>query len=228
MSEPSKIELNGHEITVKRNALAKRISLKISQRGGIILVLPIKTKIDKAIKFAKSKQDWINENISKIPAPNKITIGSSIPLMGCNSKIIHSGYFGKTYHEQNNIYVFAKPDYIEENVISYLKSLALKKVNAYSEQFSKQTGLKYKNISIRDSKTRWGSCSSSGNITFSWRLIMMPDFVMQYVVAHEIAHLKEMNHGQNFWNLVEKIFPDYIKARKWLKQNGRTIHSWEF
>lgn len=90
--------------------------------------------------------------------------------------------------------------------------------------YAPKMGVTYGRISVKDQKTRWGSCSSEGNLNFNWRLIMAPPGVMDYVVVHELAHRKEMNHSRNFWKVVEEIMPDYQKYRKWLKENGNILH----
>ena len=84
-------------------------------------------------------------------------------------------------------------------------------------------GVTYGRISIREQKTRWGSCSSKGNLNFNWRLIFAPPEVLDYVVVHELAHRKEMNHSKAFYAIVESIMPDYRKWKKWLKENGGTL-----
>jgi len=89
-------------------------------------------------------------------------------------------------------------------------------------------GKKYSRINIRDTKSRWGSCSAEGNISYSWRLILAPNSVLDYLVVHEVSHLVEMNHSINFWNEVETLMPNYKEFRSWLKLNGERLHSYQF
>ena len=93
-------------------------------------------------------------------------------------------------------------------------------ITSECELFSKKMGVTYNRITIRDQKTRWGSCSSKGNLNFSWRLILMHPMVGRYVVVHELAHLKHMNHSKAFWDEVERAMPKYRKRHEWLKKNG--------
>lgn len=94
-----------------------------------------------------------------------------------------------------------------------------------AEHFARQMEVSFERISIRDQKTRWGSCSARGNLNFNWRLILAPSEVLDYVVVHELAHRKEMNHSERFWKLVESVLPDYQERRKWLKENGDLLMS---
>ena len=92
--------------------------------------------------------------------------------------------------------------------------------------FAKEMGVTYGRITIREQKTRWGSCSSAGNLNYNWKLVLMPERVMDYVVIHELAHRKEMNHSRNFWKVVEEAMPDYRKYKAWLKENGNILHQY--
>ena len=99
--------------------------------------------------------------------------------------------------------------------------LAKKKISEKVEYYANFMGVTYNRISIREQKTRWGSCSSQGNLNFNWKLILLPDEIIDYVVVHELAHRKEMNHSKNFWNIVERIIPDYKECRKYLNRQGK-------
>ena len=94
-----------------------------------------------------------------------------------------------------------------------------------TEYYARIMGISYGRIAIREQNTRWGSCSSKGNLNFNWRLILAPEEVLDYVVVHELAHRREMNHSRAFYAVVESVLPDYRRARKWLKENGHTL--WE-
>ena len=100
---------------------------------------------------------------------------------------------------------------------------AMKVIPERVEYFSKLMGVTYGRITIRNQKTRWGSCSSKGNLNFNCLLMMTPPEVIDYVVVHELCHRKEMNHSKQFWSEVEKVLPDYKKAEKWLKDEGKVL-----
>ena len=108
----------------------------------------------------------------------------------------------------------------DDITVQYYKKRARKIMIEKVSELEKQMGVKVNQVSIRQQKTRWGSCSSKGNVSFNWKLILMPPNILEYVIVHELAHLKEMNHSSNFWKEVENILPDYRESRKWLKENG--------
>jgi len=109
---------------------------------------------------------------------------------------------------------------IKRKFIEWYKKEARIKYNERVEFYRKKLGVSYNKISIRDQKTRWGSCSNKGNLNFNWRLIMAPPPILDYIVVHEMAHLVHANHGGDFWKLVENIIPDYREKREWLRLNG--------
>ena len=103
----------------------------------------------------------------------------------------------------------------------YYRDLAREVLGARTGYYARKMGVTYGRISIREQKTRWGSCSSVGNLNYNWKLVLMPPGVLDYVVVHELCHRKQMNHSRLFWAEVEKVLPDYQIRRKWLKENGR-------
>lgn len=116
------------------------------------------------------------------------------------------------------------PDYEKDPALeARYRQLAREKLEERARYFSRQMGVDYKRITIRAAKTRWGSCSAAGNLNFHWKLILMPPEVLDYVVVHELAHRKEMNHSPAFWEQVGRVLPDYKERRRWLKQYGQTV-----
>lgn len=111
-------------------------------------------------------------------------------------------------------------------ILSWLRSSARNALYSHTELLKQKYGFEYQNIRIKDTKSRWGSCSVKGNLNYSWRLIMAPDSVLKYVVVHETAHLEKMNHSDAFWKIVFDRCPDYIKSREWLKTNGSSLMHW--
>jgi predicted metal-dependent hydrolase len=107
---------------------------------------------------------------------------------------------------------------------NWLRKRAAEAIRARVDSHCESLGLSCRRIGVRDQKSRWGSCSSNGNLSFSWRLIMAPPHVLDYVAAHEVAHLREMNHSPRFWALVRRAVPEYEKAQGWLKANGQELH----
>ena len=111
---------------------------------------------------------------------------------------------------------------------AHLKQMARDALATASDRYAARLNKRYSRLTIRDTRSRWGSCSSAGALMYSWRLVMAPPAVLEYVVAHEVAHLVEMNHSRAFWDVVESIFPDYETQRRWLRTHGDTLHRVQF
>jgi len=217
------------EVSTRRSSKAKKISIKITGHNGVELVVPKNISDKQAIRFLNSKQDWIIQKSKEIGIKNRTFFeeGNQIPVQGEIYKIVHSGSIrGQSKLEDNQLIVCGELGVISKRVHSFLHELAKKEITARVEVEAHKLGLKYNRITVRDTNSRWGSCSHKKNLSFSWRLIMAPRDVLEYVVAHEVAHLKEMNHSKNFWMLVESIFPDHQSSRKWLKDNGVMLHTY--
>lgn len=221
--------LPGHPpvpLTVRRSARARRISLRISQLDGrVTLTLPKGVPEGQALAFAAEKEDWIREHLGSRQSNEVIDIGSTLPVEGVARRV--EGGTGRS--------VVLKPDAISvpsgsapRRLERFLKELARDRLAAASDLYSERVGRDYSRISIRDTRSRWGSCSAQGGLMYSWRLILAPPKILNYVAAHEVAHLVEMNHSRAFWDLVEEIHGPYQAERNWLRDEGATLHRYRF
>jgi predicted metal-dependent hydrolase len=114
--------------------------------------------------------------------------------------------------------------HLARRLTDWLKLAARQELTAAAQRYAAAMGVGFRRITVRDQKSRWGSCSAAGDLSFSWRLVLTPAHVLDYVAAHEVAHLKHMDHGPQFWRLVLKHCPDAVRAKKWLKTNGQDVH----
>lgn len=221
---------NSIEVNPRKSARAKKISIKISSHNGVELIIPKNTSAARALKFLYSKEDWIVNKSREIRETEQVDIieGAKIPVQGKFYSIKHSGSLRGVTHLHGDLIVVSGPEEsIARKVINFLKQLAKKEITSRAEIEAMKLGVNYKKITVRDTTSRWGSCSHNKNLSFSWRLILAPKEVLDYVVAHEISHLLEMNHSKNFWNIVESIYPDHQSPRKWLKENGQSLHMYK-
>jgi predicted metal-dependent hydrolase len=115
-------------------------------------------------------------------------------------------------------------EHMERRVLDYLKREARKDLQKASLAYADELGVRVKRVSIRDQSSRWGSCTAAGSLSFSWRLILAPAFVLDYLAAHEVAHLVEMNHSARFWRVVAKVCPSVERAKSWLDTHGNDLH----
>lgn len=221
---------NKIEIICRKSSKAKRVIIRISQDKIVQLIVPKRVSFKNAINFLHSKSDWIYEKFSVIsnkqqPELQKFGDNSSISIFGNNYTIIYGNSLrGNIKIQEDKIIIYGEKEKIHNKILQYINKIAANYIKNKIQDYNKMGEFKYKRITVRDTKTRWGSCSSKGNLSFSWRLALAPREVFDYVIAHELAHLKEMNHSKNFWHIVSILYPDYKKARKWLKTNGSNLH----
>jgi predicted metal-dependent hydrolase len=215
-------------VTFRRRANARRIILRIDRSGlGIVLTLPHYTSHKAALTFAASEKAWILERIAESPERVPFAPGQRIPLRGRAHAIQATG-------ERGTVRLSAAPEpailvpgaavHLERRLTDWLKRQAALDLAKASRLHAERLGVRFVRISVRDTASRWGSCSASGTLSYCWRLILAPPFVLDYVAAHEVAHLKEMNHGRRFWSLVHMLCPDADAARSWLKAHGNGLH----
>ena len=231
---PTKHEIitisNGNEtvqIFPRKSRLAKRVIISVNERKGIELIVPKRVSMKNAIAFAHKKQDWILARHRELNHTPQIAFkeGAVIPILGADYIIAHSGKLrGVAKIENDNIIISGLEEHISRKTKQFLIKTAKSEINIRANIEAKKLGVKFRKITLRDTSSRWGSCSQDGNLSFSWRLIFAPRFVFDYVVAHEIAHLIEMNHSVKYWNIVASICPTYEQAKYWLKKNGEELH----
>ncbi len=215
-------------LTLRRSARARRISLRISALDGrVTLTLPSHLPDSAALDFAAEKEDWLRRHLSQRGADVLIRPGAEIPIEG-QLRRIEQGSGRTTHLGTDSIALPGHPEQMGARLTGYLRGLARERLAAASDHYAARLGQSYTRLSLRDTRSRWGSCTADGALMFSWRLIMAPPWVLKYVAAHEVAHLAEMNHSQRFWDRVEQIHGPWKPARNWLRTDGGDLHRYRF
>ena len=229
------LDVNGlvAPVEVRRHPAARRMTLRVSRtRRAVIVTLPMQCDLKQAGAFLSSHLDWVNERLDNLPAPQPFTDGALIPLRGTPHELRFAGPMrgrgvvetGETPFGRPFITVYGDVEHAPRRLRAWLQQQARLDLEARVAVHAKRLGLIPNRITVRDQVSRWGSCSSNGNLSFSWRLVMAPAKILDYVAAHEVAHLAEMNHGPNFWALVRKTYPELDEAKNWLDAFGIELH----
>ncbi|WP_417700521.1 M48 family metallopeptidase [Pseudophaeobacter sp.] len=213
-------------LILRRSARAKRISLRISALDGrVTLTLPKRLAAREALDFAAEKEAWIRDHLARHPVPVAVGFGSILPVEGVPRRIVPGSARGVKLAEDTVAIGGSNP---AKSLQRYLKELARDRLAERSDHYAAQVGRDYAKLSLRDTRSRWGSCSSAGTLMYSWRLILAPREVLSYVAAHEVAHLVEMNHSADFWAVVARLYGDSTAPRRWLRQEGGGLHRYRF
>lgn len=216
------------EVNLRRSARARRLSLRVSRLDGrVTLTLPQGVPEREGHRFAQDRAEWLRGHLSQMGQDRVVQIGGSIPFAGQELPVLASA--GRRVSlDADGLHVPDDPDRVGARVKAFLKVQARDRLAQASDHYAALLGQSYGRITLRDTRSRWGSCTSAGDLMYSWRLVMAPADVLSYVAAHEVAHLVEMNHSQDFWDIVERLFPDHKTCRKWLKQRGTDLHRIRF
>lgn len=216
-------------ITLRRSARARRFSLRVSRAdGAVVLSLPLWAPEREALEFARSQEGWIRRAQAARPVVQSLAIGSVIPVAG-EMLCIEAGPGVRVRRDGDRLLVpAAAADRPGPRVEAFVKLLARNRLIEASDRYAHQVGRAHAGLTLRDTRSRWGSCSAAGKLMYSWRLAMAPPPVLDYVAAHEVAHLVEMNHAPAFWALVARLMPDYAVHRAWLKANGAALQAIRF
>ncbi len=225
-------------LTIVRNERARRLTLRIEAGGkGVRVTAPLRTSHDEIMHFVERYRGWIENRISRLPPPQNTPMlkeGVFIPIFGYPYEIIHREGRGTVDIIQNDdgkggkIIVHGDSQYMPRRIAEALKKQAAHTIAPLVAKHCATVGRKPVSIRYKDTKSRWGSCSADGHLSFSWRIVMAPLGVIDYLVAHETAHLIEMNHSAKFWSLCEKLCPRTKECKAWLKRNGQALHAIEF
>jgi len=215
-------------LSVRRNRAARRISLRIDvPRRGAILTLPQRTGIGAGLDFVAEKALWLRNAYARLPASAPFVSGGVIPLRGLPHRIEHRpAAKGGVWHEPGGdaapaiIVVTGAAEHLPRRLADWLKREALAALEARTHATAARIGKAVARVSVRDTRSRWGSCARDGRVHFSWRLILAPDFVLDYVVAHEVAHLLYMSHGLRFRIALDRLTPHRREAEAWLRVHG--------
>ncbi|TAN62622.1 MAG: M48 family peptidase [Magnetospirillum sp.] len=227
MSPSLLLDIAGHELSVavRRSATASRMSLRVAPGGGVVVVLPAGVPLAEAEHFVRHQGDWIAARLAAMPEGVPLTPGAELPFMGIPHVIAHQPAARRgVWAEEGRINVSGREEHVARRVGSFLRDEARLVLAHRSRTLAETIGRKVARVTVRDTRSRWGSCTAAGELSFSWRLILAPTWILDYVVAHEVGHLAEMNHGPEFWRLVETLAGDPKPARAWLRRHGPTLH----
>lgn len=216
------------EITLRRSRRARRFSLRVSHLDGrVTLSLPAKAREAEALAFAEGQADWIRAAMARAAPAVAVGWGSDLPFDGRMLRIVpHAGR--GVVAEAERLLVPGCPEDVAARVRGFLRVAARARLAAACDRYAAVLGRSYRALTLRDPRSRWGSCSAQGGLMFSWRLIMAPPEVLDYVAAHEVAHLAEMNHAPAFWRVVERLRPGHEQQRRWLRRHGSELHRYRF
>ncbi|PQA88604.1 hypothetical protein CW354_10005 [Marinicaulis flavus] len=213
------------------NRRAKRLILKVDAvTGEIHVTAPSKRALPEAIRFAHERIDWITSQLADDLRGKPFQAGMSIPFQGADHVIIHDENLRAAARLDNELFpairVGGRAEHLNRRVTDWLKREARKRLTDRADYYCSELGKKRRAIRIRDTKTRWGSCTSDGDMSFCWRLIMAPPEILNYVAAHECAHLIHLDHSPAFWRVVRELGVDARGAARWLGDHGPSLFTY--
>ena len=218
-------------VRVRRHRQARRYTLRVHAASReIILTMPPRGSLREAKEFAQKHGGWIAARLYRLPEAKPFAHGAIVPVRGIDHRIVHRpGVRGTVWAETDEageplLCVAGEVPHVDRRIGDYLRREAHRDLEAASSRAAVQLGVAIKRISVRDQSSRWGSCSTTGVLSYSWRLILAPPFVLDYLAVHEVAHLIEMNHSPRFWRLVSSICADSNRAKAWLDAHGGDLH----
>lgn len=249
--ETLEVKIRGLDIpmVLRRSARARRFSLQVSEaRRGAVLTMPLYSSFADADEFLSRHLDWLKERVAGLAEPVPFTHGAIVPLRGFAHVLRFPGSVRRRgvvrieepedakpapawpegarvgMRRLPRLHVTGEEEHAPRRLLDWLRRQAHFDLRARVALHARRLNLYPKRLYVRDQTTRWGSCSTSGALSFSWRLVLAPPFVLDYLAAHEVAHLGHMNHGSRFWALVERTMPRHQEARSWLRKHGASLH----
>lgn len=221
-------------LRIVENDRARRLTLRIDAGGrGLRITVPPGVARSEVEKFLSRHQGWLEQRLAKTPDRPQVRPDIKIPIRGVPHLIVHEpstrGTVTTGADERGPVLVVSGDRrHLPRRVSDFLKREAKREIEALVARHAGAVGKKAKSIRFKDTTSRWGSCTSDGSLSFSWRIMMAPPQVINYLVAHEVAHLREMNHGPKFWKLCTELCPDTERCKSWLKRNGGALQAIAF
>jgi predicted metal-dependent hydrolase len=222
-------------VALRRAATARRFTLRVRFAArDAVLTMPHRASIRDARAFAERHAAWIAARLNRLPATIPFAHGSIIPLRGVDHGLVHVPQKrGTVWTEARDdvetgvaLCVAGQAEHVHRRVQDHFKKEARRDLEDAVARHTSALGLPPRGIGLRDPVSRWGSCSSSGSLNFSWRLIMAPPFVLDYLAAHEVAHLVHLDHSPRFWALAKRLCPETERAEAWLTAHGPHLHKY--
>jgi predicted metal-dependent hydrolase len=234
-TEPRAIELffDGaiYLIRLNRHRRARRYTLRIHAAAReVVLTMPPRGTLKEARTFAEKHGGWVAARLKRLAKGVPFAHGTVLPIRDVPHRIVHRrGLRGIASTECDDdgrplLCVAGEAPHLARRITDFLKREARRDLEAASRRHAAKLGVTVRRVAVRDQASRWGSCSTAGNLSFSWRLILAPPFVLDYLAAHEVAHLVEMNHSPRFWRVVERLCPNVARAKAWLDTHGTDLH----
>jgi predicted metal-dependent hydrolase len=218
-------------VRLRRHRQARRYTLRIqAATREVVLTMPPRGSLKEAKAFAEKHGGWIAARLHRLPQAKPFAHATVVPLRGQPHRIAHrKGKRGTVWIEigedgERRLCVAGDTPYVDRRVGDFLRREAKSDLEMATQHAAQRLGVRVHRVSVRDQSSRWGSCSTTGVLSFSWRLILAPPFVLDYLAAHEVAHLVEMNHSPRFWRLVDRICPNVQRAKTWLDVHGTNLH----
>jgi predicted metal-dependent hydrolase len=234
-TEPQTLDImfdgSAYRVRLRRHRQARRYTLRIqAATREVVLTIPLRGSLKEARDFAQKQGGWIAARLGRLPEAAPFADGAVVPLRGEPHRIAHRrGLRGTVWIETDSagellLCVAGQVPHIDRRIEDFLRREAKRDLEAASLRFANELGLAVRRVTLRDQSSRWGSCSTTGMLSYSWRLILAPSHVLDYLAAHEVAHLVEMNHSARFWRLVQRLCPDHMRAKTWLDVHGADLH----
>jgi predicted metal-dependent hydrolase len=220
-------------VRMRTNVRARRFTLRLDPDGdGAVLTMPPGVPYSEARMFVLRQSDWLAGALARQPRRIVVDHGARIPIAGTDAEIACVDGPRRAPRLEDGRLILSGAGVCAfqpgPRVAAFLKARARDALVPAVQHYSGMLGRKAAAVTLRDTRSRWGSCSAAGRLSFSWRLAMAPPEVLDYVAAHEAAHLVEMNHAPRYWAVVARILPDYERHRNWLKREGRELHGFHF
>ena len=221
-------------LTIRCDRRATRLTLRIEPGGRALkMTVPLGVPIRDVEDFLDRHHGWLASRIANLPTEGSLGDGGKIMVRGISHRIVSTGKLrglteASVVDGQPVLLVSGAPEHLGRRLSDFLKKEARRDLEERARHHARASGKRIASISMKDTKSRWGSCSHDGNLSFSWRIVMAPPEVIDYLAAHEVAHLTEMNHGPRFWALCERLCPGTREAKAWLKRHGSALHAIDF